>query len=77
MDIILTDWPKTRHAKANLRGMETDDLFDKGKNLFHGMMTFGSDFAGGYYLDYTLKEIEEELKFRKDARLENYLNGKL
>ena len=73
--ITLTDWPKTKQIEANYRGMETDELFDKWKNCFHLMMPFDSELANGWHIVAGADKMEEELKFRKDGRIEKFLNG--
>lgn len=63
--IVLTDWPKTKHIYAHLRGVETEKLLELRKQLFHLMMMSRTEMAGGYAITYCADEIEEELKFRK------------
>jgi hypothetical protein len=62
--IILTDWPKPKLIEAHLRGVETEELIEKLKWMYHFMMCFTTDRAGGYVIEYTPEGIKEELKFR-------------
>jgi hypothetical protein len=63
--IILTDWPKVKHIEANYRGVETEYLVKIHKDMFHLMMTFHAETAGGYGIEYGYKEVAAELNFRK------------
>jgi hypothetical protein len=63
--IVLTDWPKTKHLDANYRGVETEKLLKWRDELFHLMMVSGAEEAGGYTVHYEPKGIDEELAFRK------------
>jgi len=62
--IILTDWPKPKLIEAHLRGVETEELIEKFKEMYHLMMGFTCEEAGGYVIEYTPEGIKEELKFR-------------
>jgi hypothetical protein len=64
-DIILTDWPKTKHIDANLRGIDTACLLSLREQLFHSMMQYTAEIAGGYAIIFDSDKIEAELKYRK------------
>lgn len=62
--ITLTDWPKTESIPANLRGVETDELKAKYREMYHAMMISTAETAGGYSIFYDCDAILDELKFR-------------
>lgn len=64
--IVLTDWPKYKHIRANCRGMETPELLKILDSIFHMMMcSWSSEAVGGWIVEYYPEDIKEELKFRK------------
>ena len=62
--IVLTDYPKLKHIRANYRGLETKKLLEKHKEMFHIMMSSTFEVAGGYAIGYDTEGIERELAFR-------------
>lgn len=67
--IILTDYPKTKSIKANVRGLTTEELHKWDKQLFHLMMCSMSEVAGGYCIEFDYKDIMAELKWRKEPSI--------
>jgi hypothetical protein len=63
--IILTDWPKFKYMDANYRGIETEELLDLRKELFHTMMCSTAETAGGWVVSISYEGINDELRFRK------------
>lgn len=62
--IILTDYPKSKLIKAHLRGCETEFLEKILKQMFHLMMSFYVEQAGGYSIEYNYEDVKKELKWR-------------
>lgn len=62
--VVLTDYPKSKHISAHMRGVETEELLEILKRLFHGMMSVEMIEAGGYVIEYDYRQIQEELAFR-------------
>jgi hypothetical protein len=64
--IILTDWAAARqNVKGNPRGMETDDLLELYKSLYHGMMRYETKEVLGLLVSVSAIDVKKELEYRK------------
>lgn len=68
--IILTDWPKSKWIEANYRGVETEELLRKHKDMFHTMMGDTVEVSGGYVIRFDSDKVRKELKFRGEKVIE-------
>lgn len=66
--IILTDYPKIKTIPANLRGLSNEELLRIKNQMDSLMMNIGHYEAGGYFLEYSDKDVEAELQFRSLGR---------